>query len=163
MTLFNRKHGASQRVEILYPHARNINVRRNWPQPGSDVFFAYFASRLDRNPSTCYWVDLANGNFSEAAFDSRGSIFSEAWTRIIFEFSMAPISHFSSFLGVGCLYCSPSFKSRTHALRCILTSLLFLRMILQLSASAAGLVMTGTRTYCHRNLRAHPQRYLGKP
>lgn len=29
------------------------------------------------NPSTCYWVDLANGNFSEAAFDSRGSIFSE--------------------------------------------------------------------------------------
>jgi len=29
------------------------------------------------NPSTCYWVDLGNGNFSEAAFDARGSVFSE--------------------------------------------------------------------------------------
>ena len=51
---------------------------------------------------------------------------------------------------------TPSFKSRTHALRCILTSLLFSRMILQLSASAAGLVVAGTNS--HGNLRAHPQR-----
>lgn len=29
------------------------------------------------NPSTCYWVDLGSGNFTEAAFDARGSIFSE--------------------------------------------------------------------------------------
>lgn len=29
------------------------------------------------NPSTCYWIDLGNGNFSAATFDSRGSIFNE--------------------------------------------------------------------------------------
>ncbi|CAE7022780.1 cysS [Symbiodinium natans] len=29
------------------------------------------------NPSTCYWVDLGSGNFSEALFDARGSLFSE--------------------------------------------------------------------------------------
>ena len=55
-----------------------------------------------------------------------------------------------------CIDITPRFKSRTHALRCILTSLRFSRMILQLSASAAGLVVTGTS--CHGNLRAHPQR-----
>ena len=40
---------------------------------------AYDASNFGNleNPSTCYWVDLADGNFSEATFDSRGSIFSE--------------------------------------------------------------------------------------
>ena len=37
-----------------------------------------FMRAAPRNPSTCYWVDLANGNFSAAMFDSRGSIFNDA-------------------------------------------------------------------------------------
>ena len=35
----------------------------------------------NRNPSTCYWVNLGSGNFSDAAFDARGSIFSEERAR----------------------------------------------------------------------------------
>ncbi|CAE7623553.1 unnamed protein product [Symbiodinium pilosum] len=36
-----------------------------------------FEQKSSLNPSTCYWVDLGNGNFSDAMFDARGSIFSQ--------------------------------------------------------------------------------------
>lgn len=81
-----------------------------------------------RNPSTCYWVDLADGNFSEATFDSRGSIFSEVrgimekWGKMHDQGCSNLCSRMMSHVCSACAVREAS-ECRTHASRCTKTTL----------------------------------------